>query len=193
MLPDQGAARFELARNRADSLVGQYGEAVLARWSAKHGIERGMARLGRRRSRTREMECEARNRERHGEAGKKAKPYSRDGVRSAERKIMNRLDQATDEFITAILGSAIYRTYRQELDKVKQVPGLKEQIDEFRKRNFELQLSADMDFGKLDSFEKEYENFRANPLVADFLAAELDLCRAIQRINMRITAELKFE
>ncbi len=106
---------------------------------------------------------------------------------------MNRLDQATDEFITAILGSAIYRTYRQEPDKVKQVPGLKEQIDEFRKRNFELQLSADMDFGKLDSFEKEYENFRANPLVADFLAAELDLCRAIQRINMRITAELKFE
>ena len=106
---------------------------------------------------------------------------------------MNRLDQATDEFITAILGSAIYQTYRQELDKVKQVPGLKEQIDEFRKRNFELQLSADMDFGKLDSFEKEYENFRDNPLVADFLSAELDLCRAIQRINMRITAELKFE
>ena len=39
MLPDQGAARFELARNRADSLVGQYGEAVLARWSAKQGKE----------------------------------------------------------------------------------------------------------------------------------------------------------
>lgn len=106
---------------------------------------------------------------------------------------MDNLNQATDIFIEAILASDVYQIYRQELDRVKRVPGLKEQIDEFRRRSFELQLSADIDFGKLDRFEKQYENFRYEPLVADFLAAELDLCRAIQHINMRITAELKFE
>ena len=85
----------------------------------------------------------------------------------------------------------MYLTYRTELDKVKQVPGLKSQIDEFRMRNFALQSSMDNDFDKLDRIEKDYEDFRANPLVADFLAAELDLCRMIQGIVMkRFTAIL---
>ncbi|MCI5953464.1 MAG: YlbF family regulator [Lachnospiraceae bacterium] len=120
------------------------------------------------RSRTREVECE-------------------------ERNHANNLNQAVDDLVSAILESDVYLTYRTELDKVKQVPGLKSQIDEFRMRNFALQSSMDNDFDKLDRIEKDYEDFRANPLVADFLAAELDLCRMIQGIDMRITAELKFE
>lgn len=106
---------------------------------------------------------------------------------------MNNIDNATDEFIAAILATDVYASYRQELEKVKREPGLKDQIDDYRKRNFEFQSSTDNDFNKLDRFEKEYENFRANPLVADFLAAELDLCRMMQRINTRITAGLDFE
>lgn len=106
---------------------------------------------------------------------------------------MNDLERATDTYIETILNSEVYRLYRTELEKVKEVPGLKEQVDEYRKRNFELQSSEDIDFNTLDSFEKEYENFRDNPLVADFLAAELDLCRMMQDISVRITAALKFE
>ncbi len=106
---------------------------------------------------------------------------------------MNNIDNATDEFIAAILASEVYGNYRNELAKVKREPGLKAQIDEYRKRNFEFQENADNDFNKLDRFEKEYEEFRSNPLVADFLAAELDLCRMMQRIDTRITAGLDFE
>lgn len=105
---------------------------------------------------------------------------------------MDSLDHATDQFIEAILASEVYRTYRTELEKVQQMPELKQQIDEFRKRNFELQLSADTDFNKLDRFEKEYENFREQPMVADFLAAELDLCRMMQDISMHVTEKLDF-
>lgn len=106
---------------------------------------------------------------------------------------MYNIDNATDEFIAAILKTEVYANYARELAKVKSQPELKAQIDEYRKRNFEFQSSADNDFSKLDRFEKEYEGFRANPLVADFLAAELDLCRMMQRINTRITAGLNFE
>ena len=106
---------------------------------------------------------------------------------------MNHIDNATDDFIVAILATDVYVNYRRELEKVKSEPGLKEQIDDYRKRNFEFQSSTDNDFNKLDRFEKEYENFRANPLVADFLAAELDRCRMMQRINTRIIAGLNFE
>lgn len=106
---------------------------------------------------------------------------------------MNNIDNATDEFIAAILASEVYENYRKELEKVKSEPGLKEQIDEYRKRNYEFQASVDNDFSNLDRFEREYENFRANPLVADFLAAELGLCRMMQRIYTRITAGLDFQ
>lgn len=106
---------------------------------------------------------------------------------------INRLDSATEALINAVLATEEYQAYKAELNKVKEFPELKEQIDDFRKRNFQLQSSADNDFNKLDQFEKEYETFRENILVQDFLAAELDLCRLIQDLNMRITSALHFE
>ena len=57
--------------------------------------------------------------------------------------------------------------------------------------------SADYEFidetQPLLDFEKEYENFRQQPLVADFLAAELALCRMMQDIFGDITEALDFE
>lgn len=108
-------------------------------------------------------------------------------------KAADNLENAVNALITAVLESEEYLAYRAELDKVLQVPELKAQIDEFRKRNYELQSSADIDFDKLDRFEKEYEDFRSNPLVSDFLAAELAFCRRMQGIETRITAELDFQ
>lgn len=106
---------------------------------------------------------------------------------------MSSLDRATYEFITAVLSSEEYRAYRTELDKVKQFPELKAQIDDYRKKNYELQTSVDINFNKLDAFEKEYETFRENLYVQDFLAAELDFCRLMQGLYDRITAALNFE
>lgn len=106
---------------------------------------------------------------------------------------ISRLDIATEALINAVLATEEYKAYTMELDKVKEFPELKEQIDDFRKRNFQLQSSTDNDFNKLEQFEKEYAAFRENILVQDFLAAEVDLCRLIQDLNMRITAALNFE
>lgn len=106
---------------------------------------------------------------------------------------MSNMEQATDIFIAAIKESEVYKTYRTELEKVKAYPELKAQIDDFRAKNYELQMASDNNYDKLDRFEKEYENFREQPLVADFLAAELALCRMIQHINTQITEGLDFE
>ena len=106
---------------------------------------------------------------------------------------ISRLDIATEALVNAVLATEEYRAYESELNKVKEFPELKEQIDDFRKRNFQMQSSADIDFNKLEQFEKEYAAFRENILVQDFLAAEVDLCRLIQDLNMRITAALNFE
>lgn len=106
---------------------------------------------------------------------------------------MDSLQQVTKSLTDVILKSEVYQTYQAELEKVKQYPELKAQIDEFRRNNYLLQFRTDIDFDKLDHFEKEYENFRQQPLVADFLAAELALCRMMQDIFSDITEALDFE
>lgn len=107
--------------------------------------------------------------------------------------IMSDIDNAVNQLISSVRESAIYNEYAKQLAEVKKHPGLKEQIDEFRKRNFALQTGADFAPDKLESFEKEYADFRENPLVSDFLAAELAFCRMMQEINIRITEAMQFE
>ena len=42
-------------------------------------------------------------------------------------------------------------------------------------------------------FEREYSEFRANPLVNDFLEAELALCRMMQGLYISITEAINFD
>ena len=81
----------------------------------------------------------------------------------------------------------------EQRERVKQYPDLKKQIDEFRRRNFEMQNSEDLVFEKIEFFEKEYEDFRDNPLVADFLEAELAFCRMMQRHYGEVMRAIDFE
>lgn len=106
---------------------------------------------------------------------------------------MSKIDSAVETFITAIMDTDEYREYDLQRNRVKKYHELKAQIDEYRLRNFLLQTREDTAFEKIDQFEKEYEGFRENPLVSDFLAAELAFCRMIQGINMRITEAVHFE
>ena len=50
-----------------------------------------------------------------------------------------------------------------------------------------------MVFEKIEAFEREYEDFRENPLVDDFLSAELAFCRMMQKYNDRIMDAIDFE
>lgn len=125
---------------------------------------------------------------------KKAKDNTDNTARQRDAVVQTEsLDSAADRLITAILGCEEYLAYRAELDKLLQLPDLKAQIDEFRSRNFQLQTSSDIDFDKLDRLEKEYEDIRSNPLVSDFLEAELAFCKRMQGIESRIAEELDFQ
>lgn len=106
---------------------------------------------------------------------------------------MSNVDNAVEQMIEAILNSGEYLHYREELMKVKQVPELKARLDEFRKRRFLLQHSDDYAFDKLEEFEKEFQEFREEPQVEAFLAAELSFCRMMQSVDERITEALQFE
>ncbi|MBR6381281.1 MAG: YlbF family regulator [Lachnospiraceae bacterium] len=106
---------------------------------------------------------------------------------------MSEIDQGLENFIACIKDSEIYREYRTQLELLKANPELKRQVDDYRKRNYELQKAEDMDFAKLDSFWQEYYDFRMDPLVDSFLAAELAFCRMMQEVSFKLTESLDFE
>lgn len=103
------------------------------------------------------------------------------------------MEQALQAYIDGILNSPEYKAYTLQKERVKKYPVLKQQIDEYRAGNFEMQTDKDLIFERMEAFEKEYQDFRENPLVNDFLAAELAFCRMIQSNNERIANALDFE
>ena len=103
------------------------------------------------------------------------------------------VEQSLDNLIDTIKSDEVYLEYKKQLDLLRQDPELKRQVDDFRKRNYDMQMSGDLDFAKLDSFREEYREFRTNPLVDSFLAAELDFCRMMQNINFKIIDAVDFE
>lgn len=105
------------------------------------------------------------------------------------------IEKAAEKFVCELKESDVYKQYQIQLEKIKRYPEHHQRINEFRERNYELQNAEQTDdfFDKLDVFEKEYEKFREDPLVDDFLRAELAFCRMVQNVMMYITEELDFE
>lgn len=105
------------------------------------------------------------------------------------------LENATASYVKAIRDTAVYKKYCEQLERLKRNPEQYQKVNEFRRRNFEIQNTAQKDelFDKMDAFEKEYEKFRENPVVDDFLRAELAFCRLMQEIYTYITGELDFQ
>ncbi len=108
---------------------------------------------------------------------------------------MTELNVAVEKLIDIIRDTEVYKEYERQKEKVNRIPDLKAKIDAYRIRNFEIQnLVNDSEvLQKIEEFEREYESFRENPIVSDFLAAELALCRMMQEINIRLTAALDFD
>lgn len=103
--------------------------------------------------------------------------------------------ESIDTLVDAIKNTEEYQKYEFQKEKVKRIPELKERIDDFRKKNYELQNSPQSDnlMAEVERFQKEYQSFMENPLVEDFLQAELAFCRLMQDVNVHITAAIDFE
>lgn len=100
---------------------------------------------------------------------------------------MKDTEKIIQEFINRLKQTQEYKLYVKNRSRVREYPGLQEEINEYRKKNYLLQKSDDEGlFDRVDEFEKEYEQFRANPVVEEYLQSELAVCRMIQEINMQI-------
>ncbi len=98
-------------------------------------------------------------------------------------------------FAREVRRSEVYQEYAQQLAKVKSEPGLYEKVNEFRKKNFDIQNNGSSEnmMERLEELDKEYSWLRENALVEDFLQAELAFCRMMQEIDALIVRELDFQ
>lgn len=105
------------------------------------------------------------------------------------------MQEEIKKFAAYIQKSETYQEYLLQRERLKKQPGLYDKVNEYRQRNFDIQNETDSEdmFDRMEAFEQEYEKFRENPLVEDFLRAELAFCRMMQDINVLLTAEIDFE
>lgn len=99
-----------------------------------------------------------------------------------------------DELIDSIKQSDTYEKFRKASEEVNKQPGLREQIDEFRKKNFLIQQNYEGDelLWELEKFERENSAFRAQPLVDQFLSSEVAFIRLKQEIDSQMLKKLAF-
>ena len=106
---------------------------------------------------------------------------------------MKETDKIIHEFTERLKRTEEYRQYVEKRDKVREYPGLQDDINEFRRKNYLLQNSGEELFDKIDTFVKEYEEFRSNPVVEDYLQAELAVCRMVQNIYTQIAEAIDLD
>lgn len=106
---------------------------------------------------------------------------------------MGTTDKIIREFTERLKQTDEYRLYKKKRDRVREFPGLQEEINAYRKKNYMLQQSGEELFDRIDEFEREYEQFRANPVVEEYLQAELAVCRMLQNIYTQIAEAIDLD
>lgn len=108
---------------------------------------------------------------------------------------MNRIDESINLLAATLKESPEYQRYQEMRDRIHMNPEIEREVNEFRKRTYQLQNSREpIDlFTEIDRLYQESASLRAQPDVSEYLAAELALCRMVQHINYRLMQEIDFD
>lgn len=103
------------------------------------------------------------------------------------------LDKAA-ELRDAIIGSDEYTRFQLWKERLMADEELYQKVNEFRKKNFELQITGDSaDANIVDHLAQQYVNVLEKPLVNEFMQAELILCRKLQQMYRVITDDIDLD
>lgn len=102
--------------------------------------------------------------------------------------------EASNQLNTLILESEEYQKYCLYKKELEQMPELRRQVQEFRKKNFEIQSDGDIDDREaVASLAVEYKAVLENPMAASYLNAELGLCKMLQAVTKNICSGVDLE
>ena len=107
---------------------------------------------------------------------------------------MSRVDELTQALTQAIIESDEYREYKELEADIMRQPDLKRAVDDFRRENFRLQYSDDVEdvITSTDELNNRYIDVRQQPAAERFLAAVMALCRMVQEVCMTVVGAIDF-
>ena len=108
---------------------------------------------------------------------------------------MGRIDELKAELIQAVLDSEEYREYKRLEAEVSKNADLKRAIDEFRRRNFEIQYNDEIQGidENISQLEAQYADMRNQGLAKSYFSAELCLCRLVHDVCVSLVDAVDFD
>lgn len=120
-----------------------------------------------------------------------------DYYRSIRGMQMNENDvfRLSEELNRALLESEEYKKYVSAGQAVKAEPELYRAMNDYRRRNRQIQMYASDEaiFDETNRVLYEFEGVLKNELVAEFLAAEQKLVRMLQQVYANLGSNLEFD
>lgn len=101
----------------------------------------------------------------------------------------------TKALIRAIHDSREYREYENIKRKLKNMPELKNRINQYRIEVYKLQNTGDDEnlYDRVEEFNRTHAEFRRDPLVDEYLKCELAVCRMLQRVASTVVGTVDLE
>lgn len=108
---------------------------------------------------------------------------------------MNQLQLAVECLIREIEISEQYKNFLDTKRAIEKFPEKLRMANEFREKNFELQMRGDQIdlFDEMDLLAKEYEPYIKDKIIGDYLQAEMEFCNLMQEINYAIFEPLEID
>lgn len=103
--------------------------------------------------------------------------------------------KSLDDLIVSLENCDDFKKYKVACTQVRMHPEKEQRLQEFRKRNYLLQNSREpVDlFEESDRLEREYADVFRDPMLQEFLNAEVAVCRIVQQVNREMINCLDFE
>ena len=95
--------------------------------------------------------------------------------------------RCVDELLRCLHSCSEYRAFEQARHKLDEDPRKRKRTDEFRRKNFLLQNSEES--GSQEAQEQmflERSELRKDPVIDEYLKAELSVCRLLRQISLRL-------
>lgn len=106
------------------------------------------------------------------------------------RQVINESKQLNEH----IRASEEYRTYLRTKQALLENEELSRHLQEFRAKNYELQNRQGVNpYDEMIELTREYDELLHNSVVSDFLQAEQQICKLLQRVFDSIAEGLEFD
>ncbi len=105
------------------------------------------------------------------------------GLTLESSRMTDRIKETETALLDAIRESSIYLRFEKSKEQINAYPEKRAVMDAFRKRNFHLQSSGQADLPEYaDGLAAEKKRLVQDPVIREYLQAELAYCRMLQKL-----------